>query len=600
VAPVLALLAGCGATSHLTGTDPGSRAITGHIIGGQQPVTGAGVQLYAAGLAGNGSAAIPLLTTTVLSDSSGNFNITGDYTCPANSAPVYIVATGGNPGLPGNVTNPALVLVSALGSCGNLTSSTFITINEVTTAAAAWALAPFAHSATQLGSTSTNLTGLNNAFLVAASIADSSTGLSPASHAPVNATINSSKIYSLADILATCVNSSGNAPCTSLFSAATAPSASTPTDTFQAALSIVTHPANNVAALFNLIPPTPPFVAALSTAPPDWTLAVKFTGGGMSGPTGIGIDTAGNVWVANYFNSASEFSPTGQPFFANGITGSGLADSYGLAVDAQNNAWIPNQDSASSINNRLGSVSVFNSSGQSIAGANGFSAGGLDYPVAVAVDSNATTWVVNYGNSSVSLLSSSGVPLSGATGYGSQHLAFPVAIAVDASHNAWIANQSASTITRISPDGAQVSDFSCCNGASGIAIDQSANVWVANYSGKSVSQLSGTGTVIGTYQGGGLSSPQGIAIDGAGTVWVGNYYGASLTELAGANTSSPGAALSPSSGLGRDANLLLSFGLAIDSSGNIWVTSFGDNTLIQFVGMATPVKTPLIGPVQLP
>jgi streptogramin lyase len=598
--PALALLAGCGTAGQLP--DAGSvTPLAGHAMGGQQPVAGATIQLYAAGLTGNDSAATPLLTRTILTDANGDFNIGTNYTCPANSAPVYIVASGGNPGLPNNGTNPALVLVSAIGPCGSLNASTFITINEVSTAAAAWSLAPFAHSVTQLGATSTNLTGLNNAFLTANNLADSTTGQSPSSTAPANALIDSNKIYSLANILASCVNSDGTAPCTSLFTAATAPSSTTPADTFQAALDIVSHPGNNTAALFKLIPATAAFAAGLSTAPPDWTLAVKFTGGAMDSPTGLGVDASGNIWVASYFGVASEFSPTGQPLFSNGITGSGLEHSYGLAIDAQNNVWIPSEDSSSAINGGNGSMEVFNSSGQPLSGANGYTSGGLQFPIAVAIDPNGTTWAVNIGDSSVTLLSSTGTPLSGTKGYGSPQLLFPVAVAVDASHNGWIANQSGTNVTRISPDGTQVTNFSCCNGASGIAIDQNANIWVANYYGDSVSELSGSGAVISNgYTGGGLDSPQGIAIDGAGTIWVSNYYNSTLTQLAGSNTTAPGAAISPATGWGLDSGVFHPFAVAIDASGSVWLTSYGNDSLIQLVGMATPVKTPQLGPVQQP
>jgi hypothetical protein len=46
--------------------------------------------------------------------------------------------------------------------------------------------------------------------------------------------------------------------------------------------------------------------------------------------------------------------------------------------------------------------------------------------------------------------------------------------------------------------------------------------------------------------------------------------------------------------------MLEAFGVAIDAAGSLWVTSYGDNRLVQFVGMATPVKTPLLGGVRLP
>jgi streptogramin lyase len=510
---------------------------------------------------------------------------------------VYIAATGGNPGLGGSASIPAIALIAALGNCSALTTSTFISINEVTTAAAAWALAPFAQSATSLGTTSTNLTGIDNAFLTAANLAEITTGQSPGAHLPSNATVNSGKLYALASILASCVNSDGGSPCTALFSAARPPAGAIPADTFQAALDIVSHPANNVATLFRLIPSTPPFSSGLTTAPPDWTLAVKFTGGGLNAPSGISIDASGDVWVANYFSSISAFSPTGTPLFASGITGSGLNHSYGIALDSGNNAWVVNQDT--SVNSGKGSVSVLNSSGQSIGGASGFTAGGLNFPAAVAIDPNSTTWIVNDGDSTVTLLSSTGTPLSGASGYGSSHLVFPVAIALDAAHNGWVANQSGNTVSRISPDGTQITDFSCCNGPSGIAVDQNSNAWVTNYYGNSVSRITGAGAIT-TFTSSSLDHPQGIAIDGAGSVWIANLFGAPLTQLAGSISSSPGSALSPVVGWGSDTDIVEPYSVAVDASGNLWLSDFGDDSLTQFVGLATPIKTPHLGPPQLP
>ena len=123
---------------------------------------------------------------------------------------------------------------------------------------------------------------------------------------------------------------------------------------------------------------------------------------------------------------------------------------------------------------------------------------------------------------------------------------------------------------------------------------------------------SSTATVVSTgYTGGGLSYPYGIAVDGAGNVWVTNYYGiiaegteapSTISELQGANGAKPGQPISPSTGYGSDAGLLEPHGIAIDASGNVWVSNADDgaNSITQFLGVATPVKTPLAGPPQLP
>jgi streptogramin lyase len=109
------------------------------------------------------------------------------------------------------------------------------------------------------------------------------------------------------------------------------------------------------------------------------------------------------------------------------------------------------------------------------------------------------------------------------------------------------------------------------------------------------------------YTGGGLDQPNGIAVDGSGTVWTTNYHGGSITELAGAATAKPGAILSPSAGFGTTANLVEPYAVAIDPSGNVWISNFAtvpapgkQGTITEFVGLATPVRTPLVGPVVLP
>lgn len=161
------MLAGCAGS---TGTAVVSEAtgqlrLKGGVHGGQQPVVGATIQLMAAGTSGYGGNAVPLLTSTVTTDAGGMFTITGEYTCPSGTTQVYLLATGGNPGLPGNQTNPDLALMTGLGACGDLTASTFIAVNEVTTVATAYALAGYMTGVTQLSSSGTPRAqqGLENA-----------------------------------------------------------------------------------------------------------------------------------------------------------------------------------------------------------------------------------------------------------------------------------------------------------------------------------------------------------------------------------------------------------------------------------------------------
>jgi len=199
------------------------------------------------------------------------------------------------------------------------------------------------------------------------------------------------------------------------------------------------------------------------------------------------------------------------------------------------------------------------------------------------------------------LLSNSGAPLSGANGWGQGQLDFPVAVAIDANRNAWITNQSGDTVTTISADGSLVNSYACCDGPAGIATDQYGYVWIANYYGSSVSAVSTTGSIVSSsLTGGGIDYPQGIAVDGAGTVWLTNYRGNSVSALSGEGAAPMGAALSPASGFGSDASLSEPYAIAIDASGNLWVSNHGNSTITQFIGVATPVKTPLAGPPKAP
>ncbi|MBS1800675.1 MAG: NHL repeat-containing protein [Acidobacteria bacterium] len=587
--------------------------VSGKVLAGTQPVAGASVQIYSAGASGNGAGASALLATPVTTDATGAFAITSGLTCSSATPMVYLVARGGKVGV--GATNDAIALAAAVGDCTKLstTTTTAFTVNEVTTVAFTWALSQFLSTGGNVGASSTNALGLANAFATAANLVDASQGKAPGATFPSTSKSPAPKINSLANMFNGCVAATGASACNSLFGAMTG-SSPAPSNTLDAAFWMARNPGVNVAGLYSLSVSSTAFTPVLSFAPYDWTIAINFTGGGMNAPTGIGVDSQGNIWVASYWGGASKFTPTGSPVFASGITGNGLQSSFGLAIDSQNNVWIPNGDSAAGINGKLGSVTVLNSNGQAISGPNGYISGGLNFPVAVALDTNGTASVLNFRNSRVTQLSSAGTPLSGATGYGAQSMAFIVSIAIDSNHNAWIGNQNDETVTRLSADGTQSLGVSCCSGPQGLAIDQRGYIWASNFYADSVSQISSAGTVVSPgYTGGGLTKPQGIAVDGSGSVWVasrtnvaGIAYPA-LTQFAGSATTSPGKVLSPASGWLLDGGMLQPYSIAIDASGNVWVTNFtndakyaNSNSIVELVGMAAPVKTPVIGPPQAP
>jgi hypothetical protein len=612
-------VSGCGSGSTVTqGGGGGSTTFQGQVVSGSAGVTGAAIQIYTAGNAGNGSAATPMLTRTVTTDGTGMFSIAGDYTCGQSSTgatisgsnQVYIVATGGATGA-NTSNNGALVMLAALGTCSNLGGASNIDIDEVTTAAAAWALAPFASSATNIGASSTNATGIENAFLDAALLANPTTGV--AATLATNLTVETGKLNGLADALASCVNANDTIACGPLFTAATPSGGAMPMDTFTTALNIVKHPGQNVAAVYAVIPNSPPYATTLTEAPNDWTMSLTVTGGGLSQPTALGVDSQDNVWVANFYGPLSAFGPQGAPLSSTGfglINGAAavIDEAQGLAIDTSDNIWVTNTNGGGgngSVTKFLGATS---GSVGSVPQPAGYSDGSIQFPYAVAADTNGNIFIANSGNSSATVYNDSGTLVSPGLGASLSLNDSPNAIALDADHGFWLSGDD--TVAHISSSGTLLSNPICCQQSLGMATDATGDLWVADYGNGAtphgaiaevVTDNSGNASVpIYISNVGGIDHPQAIAVDAAQNVWVANWIGESITEVAGnAGTLAPGTAISPTTGVygvggyGLDASILGPLSVQPDRSGNLWVTNESGGTVTMFFGLAAPTVTPL-------
>jgi Putative Ig domain len=592
------------ATAAFTLTVAAAVAFQGQVLSGTTPVNGATIQLYAAGATGNMSAAIPMLTQTVLSDGLGMFQLTGSYTCGQSStgttipatAQLYLVATGGTTSTTSTTSNPALSMVTAVGPCTNLTSTSY-TLNEITTAAAAWALAPFASSPTTIGASSTNTLGITNAFLDAALLANPATG-APAT-LPTGLTVEAAKLAALADALSTCATTT----CSALFTAATPPSGAAPTDTFTAALNIAHNPGQNVAAIFATIPATPPFPTTLTTSPNDWTMSLAVTGGGLFMPTALGIDTQNNIWVANQDGPLSAFTAQGTPLSSTGYGAGAIAQVYGLAIDPSNNIWVTNYNGGGG----GGSVTeFFGVNDPATLGTSTSTTDSICYPTAAAADTNGNIFIANEECSSATILDSTGTAVTPYLGESFGLAAKPLFLAVDTAHGLWLSDND-NTIAHLAPpstaypNGQLLSHPDCCYDSHGLALDAQGNVWVANYLNSSFSEVGPDGTVLISQQTLDTSraTPYAAVIDAAQNVWFTSLDSSAILEVAGSSATKPGTELSPSigvhgqGGFGLDSSLIEPFSLAPDRSGNLWVSSEGQNTLVMFFGLATPTITPL-------
>jgi streptogramin lyase len=471
-------------------------------------------------------------------------------------------------------------------------------VNEVSTIAAAYAFAGFASDATHVSSSNTALAkvGIKNAFANATNLASLATGAALATPANGSGLVPQDEIYALADILASCINSNGviTSPSrcyTLLNNAQSAGSSGTvPADTATAAINIAHNPGSNVAALFGLASANPPFANSFAQ-PNDFTIAVQFTGGGVTDPNAVAIDGSGNVWTTNNNSTVSQLSSLGSAVSGSPYSVGGLNGPNGIAIDTAGNAWIANYSG--------NSVTELTSSGAAVSGSP-FSGGNMSGPYGIAIDgTTGYVWVTNsLSPFSVTKLSSAGAVLSGSNGYTNGGLATPYSVAIDHAGDAWVANNTNSSVTEYSNAGALLSSTGYVGGGvnrpRSIAIDASGNAWIADNANLSslVTELKNDGTAISTssgFTGGGLNNPYAIAIDGAGNAWVGNNGSNSVSELASAT----GAAISPANTGYVLPNSLKCVGIALDGSGDVWIADPNAQSVTELIGAATPVVTPL-------
>ncbi len=439
---------------------PPPAAITGIVHGGQQAIGGATIQLYAANMTTDMGASMPLLNTTVTTanDGTGSFSITNDYTCPLTNPPVYLVATGGNPGLGGSVNNSDIVLTASLGLCSNLTSSTYVVINEFSTVGMAYLVAPFMRDATHIGASPTNPGAMASWFTSAANFANDPNGVASGS------SLSGLELNTFSDILAACVNTAGGtsgdgSPCGKLLQATGG------TDTTTAAIEMTQSPWINASTLYGLITGTPPFQPYFSGVPSDFVTSV-----GFSYPANLRagtLDSNGRLWlytggwtydtVANTSTDVPGVITVydnnfNQLFTVSAGTG-GLYYPDSMAADSSGHVYAVNANNT---------ISEFNSSGGAISPAGGWSTGvatvftgtgtGDNYQTSsvqagpIAIDAAGTIWgkVPSSMGNCYFEMNSTGTVITPATEAACTTLGPPIvgAGAPDGSGNAWASGSS--------------------------------------------------------------------------------------------------------------------------------------------------------------
>jgi sugar lactone lactonase YvrE len=319
-------------------------------------------------------------------------------------------------------------------------------------------------------------------------------------------------------------------------------------------------------------PPLATNIGILNEAP-----AATITGSKtlLDSPTGVAVDSNGNIYVANESGGPvvrHEKNDRGRiTVYAAGSDGNvapiatisgaatGLSYPIGIALDSSWNIYVANALTANTGSNPIGpSITVYpaGSNGNAapsavIAGANT----GLNYSQGIALDSAGNLYTEGY-------VSEVGYSINTYPA-GSNGNVFPTATIVGADTGLY--------------------------GPNGIALDSAGNIYVSNnydettqrgsvtvYPAGSSGDAVPTVTITSSYNG--IDFPSGIAVDSKGNIYVANEFGGARQDGSVTIYSAGSFATGPpvATITGDNTELTYPFGIALDSSGNIYVLNGGD------------------------
>ena len=320
-----------------------------------------------------------------------------------------------------------------------------------------------------------------------------------------------------------------------------------------------------------------------------------------------------------------------------------LRGPWGVAADRSGDVFI-----ADSLNNRVreigtnGNINTVAGSGVSVSLGNGGPAAlsELALPAAVATDSSGNLYIADTSgntvrkvapNGAITILAGNGIP--GYTGDGgpavSAQVNRPRGIALDSSGNIYIADTENHVIREITTNGnittyaglgiagyegngglATLAQF---NFPCGLAVDSSANVYIADLGNNVVREITvSNGDIVLVaggynpgYSGDGgqaasaqLNSPSSVALDSSNNIYIADYYNNAIrkvtvstgfiTTVAGPGTGAAG--YSGDGGAATSALLSKPWGLAIDSSGNLYIGDTANN-VVRYVSSSGNIST---------
>lgn len=347
------------------------------------------------------------------------------------------------------------------------------------------------------------------------------------------------------------------------------------------------------------------------------------TAASFRSPTGIAVDSAGVVYVADTGNRSIRRITAAGVVTTLTLSGTALSEPRGVAVSSAGVITVADYGT-----HTIRAIAT-NGSISTVAGVVGLpgttdgsgAAARFHFPSGVALTTTGVIYVADTDNDTIRAIASSGAVTTAAGQAGRASTADgqgadarfddPFAAAVDADGVVYVADSAAHVIRRITPDGAASTyagspgSFGSADGTGaaarfyspfGVAVDAAGTVYVADSFNHTVRKITAGGvvtTLAGSAQSGGqtdgtgtaarFDQPFGIAVDGSGNVYVSDATANTIRKItaAGVVSTLAGRARTPGSadGTGTNAEFSVPYGVAVDTTGTVFVVDHGNHTI---------------------
>ena len=310
----------------------------------------------------------------------------------------------------------------------------------------------------------------------------------------------------------------------------------------------------------------------------------------LESPTGVGMDAAGDVYIADSGNnSLRRMTPDGT------IRTVAVGSGWGVAVDAAGNVY-----GAAPVANVVYKIApdgtVIVAAGVYTAGYSGdggpATSAQLNDPWGAAVDASGNLYMADTGNYRVRKVAVDGtittVAGNGASGFSgdggpaTSAALDPVGVAVDSTGSLYIADSGNGRVRKVAPDGTITTVAGGAAGDSGdggpatiarlaaprgLTVDASGNIYFAEYGSSRIRRVAADGTIttaagngIGGYAGDGrpatgaqVASPRGVALDSQGNLYIADTGNQKVRKVAADGTITTVASVGSPDGVAVDA-----------------------------------------------